>query len=126
MKRYLIAVFCSAFVYAIGILSVAYAEGPAGPVNAAAQKHIDIAKAAAYRPGFDLVALYERVCAPALSEKGPDKTEPAKEAAPGSTQLAAVKVTPRPEWYYPATKVFDNLYWLGSHGDSFRSPDISG
>ena len=64
MKRYL-ALFCGAFALAGAILSVAKAAGP----NAAAQKHLDIAKAAAYRPGHDLSALYETVCRPALTEK---------------------------------------------------------
>ena len=70
MKRYRIALFCGAFVFAGGVLTVASAEGP----NAGVQKHADIAKAAAYRPGNDLTLLYEIVCAPALSEKGPGQT----------------------------------------------------
>jgi metallo-beta-lactamase class B len=122
MKRYRIALFCGAFVLAGGILNAVRAEGP----NAAAQKHIDIAKAAAYRPGHDLTALYEVVCRPALSEKGPAEEAPAKDPAPGSTVLALEKVPPHSEWYFPPAKVFDNLYWLGSHADSLSTPTVFG
>ncbi len=122
MKRYRIALFCGAFVLAGGILNVANAEGP----NAAAQKHIDIAKAAAYRPGHDLTALYETVCRPAFSEKGPVEEAPAKDPAPGSTVLSSVKVPARSEWSFPPAKVFDNLYWLGSHADSLSTPQVFG
>jgi metallo-beta-lactamase class B len=103
-------------------MSAANAQGS----KAAAQKHIDIAKAAAYRPGHDLTALYERVCAPALSERGPVAEAPAKDPAPGSTPMSSVENPDRSEWYFPPAKVFDNLYWLGSYGDSLRSPQIAG
>src|SRR6266516_2921595 len=122
MKRYRIALFCGAFVLAGGILNFANAEGP----NAAAQKHIDIAKAAAYRPGHDLTALYETVCRPAFSEKGPVEEAPAKDPAPGSTVLSSVKVPARSAWSFPPAKVFDNLYWLGSHADSLSTPQVFG
>src|SRR5579862_4738154 len=106
MKSFRIALFCGAFVFAGGIVTLANAEGP----NAAVQKHADIAKAAAYRPGHDLTALYEGVCKPALSQQGAAEEAPAKDPAPGSTVLASVKVPPHSEWYFPPAKVFDNLY----------------
>ena len=121
MKRYLIVVFCSALLLVGGILNMANAQGP----NAAAQKHIDIAKAAAYRPGHDLTALYERVCGPALSGKLSNQA-PAQDPAPGSTQFSSLKPPARSEWYFPAAKVFDNLYWVGSYGDSLSTPQIGG
>ena len=113
MKRYRIALFCGAFVLAGGILNVANAEGP----KAAAQKHIDIAKAAAYRPGHDLTALYETVCRPAMTGKARDEKPPKTDPAPGSTKLSDYKVPPHSEWYFAPAKVFDNLYWLGSHAE---------
>ena len=47
MKRYLVPVFCSSLLLAGGILNDAIAQGS----KAAAQVHIDKAKAAAYRTG---------------------------------------------------------------------------
>ena len=47
MKRYLVPVFCSSLLLAGGSLNLASAQGS----KAAAQVHIDKAKAAAYRPG---------------------------------------------------------------------------
>ena len=76
---------------------------------AAAQVHIDRAKAAAYRPGFDLTTLYERICAPALSEKGPQEAGVVEQQLPSPEPIP-----PRSEWYSEPAKVFDNLYWLGS------------
>jgi len=121
MKRYLLAVVCSTFILAGGILNVASAEGP----NAAAQKHIDIAKAAAWRPGHDLTALYETVCEPALTGKLANQA-PAKDPVPGSTVRSSVKNPPRSDWYFPATKAFDNLYYLGQYGDDLHTPSLSG
>lgn len=87
---------------------------------AAAQPHIDKAKAAAWRPGDglnDLTHLYEVVCAPAISPKGP--SEPPDQASP---PLSDRKVPARNEWYQEPVKVFDNLYWLGSWGNALRVP----
>src|SRR5207247_2651052 len=122
MKRYRIALFCGAFVLAGGILNFASAEGP----NAAAQKHLDIAKAAAYRPGHDLTSLYETVCRPAMTGKARDEKPPKTDPAPGSTKLSDYKVPPHSEWYFAPAKVFDNLYWLGSHADSLSTPQVFG
>jgi metallo-beta-lactamase class B len=122
MYRYRMALFCGAFVLAGGILNSASAEG----LNTSVQKHVDIAKAAAYRPGHDLTALYETVCRPALSGKERAEETPATDPAPGSTKLSSVKVPPHSEWYFPPAKVFDNLYWLGSHADSLSTPQVFG
>ena len=121
MKKYLAPLFCSALLLASGISNLANAQGS----KAAAQPHLDKAKAAAYRTGSDLTKLYEAVCAPALSEKGPQIPNP---SAGGQTSpsLANRKVPPKSEWYSEPAKVFDNLYWLGSHGDAHAVPDISG
>ena len=87
---------------------------------AAAQPHLDKAKAAAWKPGDglnDLTQLYEVVCAPALNPKGPH--EPADQAP---LPLSERKVPPRADWYQEPAKVFDNLYWLGSWGSATRVP----
>ena len=121
MKRYLAPLFSSMLVLASGIANLANAQGS----KSAAQVHLDRAKAAAYRPGYPLTNLYETVCAPALSEQGPVEPTP---TAGGQTapSLANRKVPPRSEWYSEPAKVFDNLYWLGSHGDAYSVPKISG
>jgi metallo-beta-lactamase class B len=121
MKRYLVPLFSTIVLLASGVVTVANAQGS----KAAAQVHIDKAKAAAYRPGYPLTKLYETVCAPALSEKGP--VEPnANEGGQTSPSLANRKVPPRSEWYTEPAKVFDNLYWLGSHGDAYSVPTVTG
>jgi metallo-beta-lactamase class B len=122
MKRYRIALFCGAFVMAGGILHFL----KAADLPASVQKHVDIAKAAAYRPGHDLTALYETVCRPAMSGKARDENPPKTDPAPGSTQLSSYKVPPHSEWYFHPAKVFDNLYWLGSHADSLSTPQVFG
>lgn len=81
--------------------------------SAKAQAHIARAKAAAYEPGQDFTVLYDTVCAPALSERGP--TLPAPQIAP---PLATRRVPPRSESYTEPAKVFDNLYFIGSPNDS--------
>ena len=74
MNRYLLPVICSVLI-AGGAPNISSAQGS----KAAAQVHLDKAKAAAYRPGTDMTALYERVCAPALAEKGPQIPKPTEE-----------------------------------------------
>ena len=122
MKSYRMALFIGAFVSAGGIL---HAAG-AADIPASVQKHTDIAKAAAYRPGHDLTSLYEAVCRPALSGKARDENPPKTDPAPGSTQLSQYKVPPRSEWVRQPAKVFDNLYWLGSHSDSLAVSPAAG
>ena len=118
MKMYCAALFCSAL--AIAIPNVVQAQGS----MAAAQPHIDKAREAAWRPkdGLnDLTRLYETMCAPALSPKGPQP--PADQAPP---PLSERKVPPRSDWYQEPAKVFDNLYWLGSWGSATRIPTGGG
>jgi metallo-beta-lactamase class B len=122
MKRYCMTLFFGAFVLAGATL---YAAG-AADIPASVQKHTDIAKAAAYRPGHDLTSLYEAVCRPALAGKARDENPPKTDPAPGSTKLSDYKVPPRSEWYREPAKVFDNLYWLGSHSDSLATPPVFG
>ena len=68
MNRSLLAISCS-FVFAItGMAGLAQAQ-TAG--KAAAQAHINKAKAVAYEPGQDLIDVFENICGPAISERGP-------------------------------------------------------
>ncbi len=118
MKRYLVFLFCSVSFFCNGVCKVAIAQTPAKTgEKTAAQFHLAAAKAAAYRPGNDLTVLYDAVCEPALSEKGPVIPDP---RAPGQTapSLAQRRVPPRSEWYTEPAKVFDNMYYVGSNHDS--------
>jgi metallo-beta-lactamase class B len=108
MKRLFAALFCTMLL-----------SGWIGDANAqksgrgAADAHITKARTVAYEPGQDLIDVYETLCEPALSEKGP--VPPPAQVAPS---LAARTVPPRSEWYTEPVKAFDNLYWIGSQGDS--------
>ena len=109
MKRLLTALFC-VVVLTGWMLNRANAQAPG---KNAAQAHLAKAKALAYEPGQDLIDVYESLCGPALSERGP--------VVPGlqvAASLADRKVPARSEWYTEPTKVFDNLYYIGSTEDS--------
>lgn len=121
MKRNWLPVFCSLFLLVGGTVDPVNAQGS----KAAAQVHIDMAKAAAYRPGSDLTKLYETVCAPAIAEKGP-QIPSASEGGQTAATISNRKIPPKHEWMSGPAKVFDNLYWLGSHGDTLAVPAISG
>ena len=90
-----------------------------------AQQHLAKAKAAAFRPGHSLMALYENVCADALAPEPPSEPRPTDG---GQTAVPFAKRTapPRTQWYSDPARVFDNLYWLGSHGDAEKTPRQSG
>jgi metallo-beta-lactamase class B len=116
MKCYHVTLLCTVLLLTGAIPNVAKAQGSV----AAAQVHLDRAKAAAWRPGDglnDLTHLYETVCGPALNPKGPQ--EPPDQAPPPLSQR---RVPPRADWYQEPAKVFDNLYWLGSWGSASRIP----
>ncbi len=70
MKGYAAHLFCGVALSAGG--AVATAQG----AKAAAQVHIDRARAAAYRPGHSLMMLYENVCDDALLPEGPTEPHP--------------------------------------------------
>src|SRR5579863_8604680 len=103
MNRYLVLIVFSSLIFT----GLAGAQGS----RTAAQPHIDKAKAAAYRPGSDLTMLYETVCAPAISDKGPVIPNP-NAGGQASPSFANRKVPPKSEWMAEPAKVFDNLYWL--------------
>src|ERR1700676_4091085 len=103
VKRYSALRLCAIFLLVICFSIGANAQtnlNPAPKLNRAVQAHIDVAKAAAYRPGNDLTVLYDTVCEPALSAKGPVAAN--VETGPGEN---ASRVPPRSEWYTPPVKV---------------------
>src|SRR5216684_8349763 len=94
MKRYLVPVLCCSLLPASGIFNPVSGQGS----KAAAQVHIDKAKAAAYRTGSDLTNLYETVCAPAISDKGPVIPNPS-EGGQTAASLVNRRVPPNPDWW---------------------------
>jgi len=110
MNRVLLVKFCSVVVGAIFFAGIANAQTSG---KAAAQAHNDKAKALAYEPGQDLIDVWDNICRPAMSDKGPQIPPP--QVAPS---VAARKIPDREYWYTEPAKVFDNLYWIGSQDDS--------
>jgi metallo-beta-lactamase class B len=120
MKGYCATLFCSALLLACAVPNVVRAQGS----MAAAQPYLKKAQTAAWRPGDglnDLTHLYESVCKPALSPKGP---QPPPDAPPHP--LSERKIPPRKDWFQNPAKVFDNLYWLGSWDSAYQIPSIAG
>jgi metallo-beta-lactamase class B len=129
MKRHALSFFCTVLVLSTWVVSPANAQTSsrdaikAPHINAAARLHLEKAWSAAYHPGHPLMVLYETVCAPALSPKGP--VQPAPQIAPPMSQRVQ-NIPKRAEWYTEPRKVFDNLYWIGSAGDGYRVPSEAG
>jgi metallo-beta-lactamase class B len=92
-------------------------------IDAKTRAHLEKAWQAAYAPGHSLMVLYETVCGPALSEKGP--VDPAPQVAPSLAERQK-REPPRAQWYTEPAKVFDNLYWLGSMGNGYSVPQAAG
>src|ERR1700741_2595011 len=111
MKRHSALLLCVAFLLVSAWTAVDATAQEAS--MKAAQSHAATAKALAYEPGQDLTEVYDTLCRPALSAKGP--VEPSLQVAPS---LANRKVPPRSEWYTPPVQAFDNLYYIGSTQDS--------
>src|SRR3989475_12358307 len=111
MKHHPALLFCIAFLSVSACIAV---EANAQDASMkAAQTHAATAKGLAYEPGEDLTEVYDTLCRPALSAKGP--VEPNLQIAPS---LADRKVPPRPQWYTEPVQAFDNLYYIGSTQDS--------
>jgi metallo-beta-lactamase class B len=77
-----------------------------GAVEGQSRTHMDIARAAAYRPGQDFTWIYDRLC----FEPAP---EPA--AAPATPRTGPPS---RSVWYDEPAKVFDNLYYFVAKTES--------
>ncbi len=94
--------FCSLLLAAISTMSQAGAQAPAA---GSAEAHVAAARAVAYKPGQDFTWVFDQNC------KKPAATAP----QPGATAPAAApRVPPRSEWFQEPSKVFDNLYYVGS------------
>ena len=76
------------------------------------ESHEAAAKAAAYTPGHDFTWIFDRNCGEFSRNviNTPDRAPAAPTAVP-----APRTIPPREEWYEPPAKIFDNLYYIGSH-----------
>jgi len=104
MKHIFVAIFCVALIAAISITDV-QAQARAGSGEA----HQSAAKAVAYKPGQDFTWVFDQNCKPPAPKTAQDARPAQPAAAP-----AAPKIPPKSEWFQEPSKVFDNLYYVGS------------
>ena len=116
MKRHLVTVFCSVFLFA------GWTANKANAQSANAQRHVAAARALAYEPGHDFTESFEVICAeprPGVRPGGPRGAAPGRGAAPERGAAPdARRVRPRAEWYTEPAKLFDNFYYVGTGNDS--------
>ena len=111
MKHHLAPLFFSIVVLAIAVQVNGIRGMEAGGQSAQSDEvkaHLDIARAAAYRPGQDLSWVYDRLC----FEPAPAPAQPQATAAEAAPERRGPP--PRSVWYDEPAKVFDNLYYLGT------------
>jgi len=103
MKHINVAIFCA--VFASGWILNVQAQGhPGSP-----ESHVAAARAAAYKPGQDFTWVFDQNC----KEPAPRPAQP-RPAQPAAAVPAAPKIPPKSEWFQEPSKVFDNLYYVGS------------
>ena len=66
-------------------------------------------KAVAYKPGQDFTWVFDQNCRQPAS-----RATDASAAAPQAPAAATPRIPPRSEWFQEPSKVFDNLYYVGS------------
>jgi metallo-beta-lactamase class B len=105
MKHVFLAIFCTALVASSLVID---AQGQARPGSP--ESHVSAAKAVAYKPGQDFTWVFDQNCkAPA-----PRSAAQARPAAAPAAAQAAPKIPSKSEWFEEPSKVFDNLYYVGS------------
>jgi metallo-beta-lactamase class B len=104
MKHIVAAVFCTPFLL---IGSIVNAQGQVRPGSAEA--HVAAAKAVAYKPGQDFTWVFDQNC----KEPAPRPAQ-ARSGQTAAAVPAAPKIPPKSEWFQEPSKVFDNLYYVGS------------
>lgn len=108
MKTFLSALFLSFLPFAGWNVVGASAQARAG----SAESHVAAAKAAAYKPGQDFTWVFDQNCKEPAPPRAATEPRPAAQAAPAAP--AAPRIPPKSEWAQEPSKVFDNLYYVGS------------
>jgi metallo-beta-lactamase class B len=116
MKRYLPSLTSLIFVLLVG----GRFSNEVKAQTSTPESHEAAAKAAAYTPGHDYTWIFDRNCGEFSKDavKTLARTRAAAAAAPAPAApatRAARRIPPRELWYQPPAKIFDNLYYLGSH-----------
>jgi metallo-beta-lactamase class B len=105
MKHMFVATFCTVLVASSWVMDARGQTRTGSP-----ESHVNAAKAVAYKPGQDFTWVFDQNCkAPA-----PRTAAQARPAAPPAAAAAAPKIPPKSEWFQEPSKVFDNLYYVGS------------
>src|ERR1700758_4003156 len=104
MKHSIVAIFCTV-LFACNWIMGAHAQVHSGSSEA----HVNAAKSVAYKPGQDFTWVFDQNC----KEPAPRPAQP-RPAQPAAGVPAAPKIPPRSEWFQEPSKVFDNLYYVGS------------
>jgi metallo-beta-lactamase class B len=93
----------------LSILSIAIWIAPeARGQNEVAAAHIAAARATAVRPGHDFSFPFNRLCT---------RIDPAASIDPAAAGPLVRRIPPRSDWFREPTKIFDNLYFVGSGGE---------
>ena len=108
MNRYSPALFSSLLLFAGWTVIDANAQAKAVSADA----HVAAAKAAAYKPGQDFTWVFDQNCKEPAPPAPRPAAAPAAPAAPAAQ--AAPRIPPKSEWFQEPSKVFDNLYYVGS------------
>jgi len=101
-----------AFSSALLLAACAPAEDTADSAAVVSEfdRHVAIAREAAFRPGHDFTAVFDTLC---------DEPDPGWSAArPAASNPMAIPTGDRSEWFVEPAKVFDNLYYIGSQPNS--------
>src|SRR5438034_5836270 len=105
MKHIVVPIFFTGFLLSSWIVN---AQGQVR--SGSAEVHVAAAKAAAYNPGQDFTWVFDQNCKEPAPR--PAQARPAAQAAPA--EPATPRVPPKSEWFQEPSKVFDNLYYVGS------------
>jgi metallo-beta-lactamase class B len=111
--------FVSAFFAVLFLAGWVACDAHAQNTVTAGDSHAASAMTATHRPGHDFSQLYDQLC----GERPPRRTMIVNGALqmdpdPAGGGGSGPGTPPRSEWYQPPSKVFDNLYYVGSQLES--------
>jgi metallo-beta-lactamase class B len=117
MKRYLVIVIGTILVVGL-IASDARAQAAQADAHVAAAKAATLPKGAAAKPWQSFEGVFKQQCSPPRPGARPE-AEPIGSNAPLEPgEQRKLTATPHDQWYVPPTKVFDNLYYIGTKTES--------